>query len=62
MALEGEIESILDLGEVRGLKHGSLISQRGTCHQRRNAGKMTWARMQFVVHEAKPLEVVEKTK
>jgi quercetin dioxygenase-like cupin family protein len=61
VVLEGEVELVLDSGEVRLLKRGDLAIQRGTNHAWRNASKTSWARMLYVLQEAEPLEVGGKT-
>lgn len=55
--LEGEVEMVLDSGEVRLMKRGDMGVQRGTNHLWRNPSKTEWARMLFVLQEAKPLEI-----
>src|ERR1700753_4184255 len=47
VVLEGEVELILDSGEVRLLKRGHVAVQRGTNHAWRNASKTEWARMLY---------------
>ncbi len=43
VVLEGEVELVLDSGEVRLLKRGHVAVQRGTNHAWRNASKSEWA-------------------
>jgi len=57
VVLEGEVELILDSGEKRLLKRGDLAVQRGTIHAWRNTSESSWARMLYVLQEARPLEV-----
>jgi quercetin dioxygenase-like cupin family protein len=57
VVLEGEVELVLDSGEVRLLKRGYVVVQRGTNHAWRNASKTEWARMLYVLQDAKPLEI-----
>ena len=57
VVLEGEVELVLDSGEVRLMKRGDLAIQRGTNHAWRNASKTSWARMLYVLQEAEPLEI-----
>lgn len=57
VVLEGEVELVLDSGEVRLLKRGHVAVQRGTNHAWRNPSQTTWARMLYVLQEAKPLEI-----
>ena len=58
--LEGELELILDSGEAKTLQRGDIAIQRGTIHQWRNTSKTEWARMLFVLHDSKPVEVAGK--
>lgn len=60
VVLEGEVELVLDSGEVRLLRRGDITVQRGTNHAWRNANKSKWARMLYVLQEAKPLEIAGK--
>lgn len=57
VVLEGEVALVLDSGEERLLKRGDVAIQRGTNHAWRNASTTTWARMLYVLQEAKPLEI-----
>lgn len=57
VVLEGEVELILDSGEVRLLKRGDVAIQRGTNHAWRNASQESWARMLYVLQEAEPMEI-----
>ena len=54
IVLEGEIELQLDSGAATRLKPGDVVVQRGTNHAWVNVGE-GWARMAFVLIEAKPL-------
>ncbi|OCK73962.1 cupin domain protein [Lepidopterella palustris CBS 459.81] len=47
--LEGEVDLILDSGEVRRLKRGDTVIQRGTMHAWRNASQTEWVRMLCVL-------------
>jgi len=74
VVLEGEVELVLDSGEVRLLKRGDVAVQRGTNHAWRNVtpdavvdgvGVPQWARMLYVLQpsgeifvEGKPLKEV----
>ena len=49
IVLEGEIECVLDSGEVRLMKRGDIAVQRGTMHAWRNTSSTEWARMIFVL-------------
>jgi quercetin dioxygenase-like cupin family protein len=56
VVIEGEMDMIMDSGQVVTLKQGDVCIQRGTKHQWRNSTK-TWNRMLFVLIDALPLEV-----
>jgi len=60
IVLEGEIELILDSGEVRTMKRGDVAIQRGTMHAWRNTSSTEWGRMLYVLQESKPLSVAGK--
>jgi quercetin dioxygenase-like cupin family protein len=60
VVIEGEMEMIMDSGQVVTLKRGDVCVQRGTLHQWRNSTK-TWNRMLFVLMDALPLEVGGKS-
>jgi quercetin dioxygenase-like cupin family protein len=60
VVLEGEVELVLDSGEVRLLKRGDVAVQRGTNHAWRNKSQTEWARMLYVLQEARPLEIEGK--
>ncbi|KAK0630018.1 hypothetical protein B0T17DRAFT_490535 [Bombardia bombarda] len=61
VVLDGEIELELDSGETRVMRAGDHAVQRGTMHRWRNtSGEGKWARMLFVLTEARPV-VVEET-
>lgn len=55
VVIEGEIEAVLDSGEVRVLRVGDTVVQRGTMHAWKNRSKTHWARMLFVLIDAKPV-------
>lgn len=57
VVLEGEVELILDSGETRLLKRGDTCVQRVTNHAWRNTSKTQWARMLYVLVEAKPIQL-----
>ncbi|CAN8099493.1 unnamed protein product [Discula destructiva] len=57
VVLEGEIELLLDSGESRIMKRGDVSVQRLTNHQWNNTSKTEWARMLYVLQEAKPIEI-----
>ncbi|CAI7599584.1 unnamed protein product [Penicillium bialowiezense] len=67
VVLEGEVELVLDSGEVRLLKRGDVAVQRGTNHAWRNVtpdalvdgvSVPQWARMIEILVEGKPLKEV----
>lgn len=57
IVVAGEMESILDSGEVRHLNVGDIVVQRQTNHAWRNPSPDKWARMVFVLQEAEPLSL-----
>lgn len=57
VVLEGEVEMVLDEGVSRVLRRGDVAVQRGTNHGWRNVSKTEWARMFFVLQDAKKVEV-----
>ena len=57
IVVAGEIELVLDSGEVRLLKVGDIAVQRGTMHAWRVPSKEHWARMVFVLQDAEPVEM-----
>ncbi|KAL8785273.1 MAG: hypothetical protein Q9213_003477 [Squamulea squamosa] len=57
IVLEGEMECVLDSGEVRLMKRGDIAVQRGTMHAWRNASSTEWARMIFVLLSAEKVNV-----
>ena len=57
VVLEGEVELVLDSGEVRLMKRGDVAIQRGTNHAWRNASPTAWARMLYVLQESEPLKI-----
>lgn len=57
IVLAGEVECWLDSGEMRHLKVGDIVIQRQTNHAWVNANKDRWARMIFILQEAKPLTI-----
>ncbi|EXJ86109.1 hypothetical protein A1O1_06478 [Capronia coronata CBS 617.96] len=60
VVLEGTVDLVLDSGEVRTMKRGDVAVQRGTNHAWRNASPDSWARMLYVLQEAKPLYIAGK--
>ncbi|EEA20234.1 hypothetical protein EYB25_007763 [Talaromyces marneffei] len=57
VVMEGEIDLLLDSGEVRHMKRGDIIIQRGTMHAWRNPSKTDWARVFFVMQESQPVQL-----
>ncbi|KAF7190300.1 Ascochitine biosynthesis cluster protein 2 [Pseudocercospora fuligena] len=57
IVVEGQIESILDSGEVQLMQRGDVMVQRATMHAWRNPSKTAWARMIFVLQDCQPLYV-----
>jgi quercetin dioxygenase-like cupin family protein len=57
VVLEGEVELVLDSGEVKLMRRGDVAVQRGTMHAWRNASSTAWARMLYVLQEAEALTV-----
>jgi quercetin dioxygenase-like cupin family protein len=61
VVLEGEVELVLESGEVRLMRRGDISIQRSTNHAWRNASKTSWARMLYVLQESEPLQIRGKT-
>lgn len=59
IVLEGLIDLELDSGEVRHLKAGDVVIQRGTNHAWHNPGT-SWSRMAFVLVDAEPARVGDR--
>src|ERR1700744_1717570 len=57
VVLEGEVELVLDSGEVRLMRRGDVAVQRGTNHAWRNASETNWARMLYVLQESEPVKI-----
>jgi hypothetical protein len=55
IVVEGQIESVLDSGEVQLMGRGDVMVQRATMHAWRNPSETEWARMIFVLQDCKPL-------
>lgn len=49
VVLDGEVELVLDGGEVRVLRRGDTVIQRGTMHAWRNRSRTEWVRMLCVL-------------
>lgn len=56
VVIEGEMDLVMDSGQIVTMRRGDVCIQRGTLHQWRNSGK-GWNRMLFVLIDALPLEV-----
>ncbi|KAF3762630.1 hypothetical protein M406DRAFT_323637 [Cryphonectria parasitica EP155] len=61
IVLDGDIDMLLDSGEVHHMKAGDVAVQRATNHQWLNASDTKWARMMFVLQDCQALEVGGKT-
>lgn len=57
IVLEGQIESVLDSGEVQLMGRGDVMVQRATMHAWRNPSDKEWARMIFCLQDCQPLYV-----
>lgn len=57
IVVAGEVELVLDSGEVRLLRVGDIAVQRGTMHAWRTPSKEMWSRMVFILQHAAELEV-----
>jgi hypothetical protein len=57
VCVAGTMELTLDSGEVRVLRPGDTIVQRGTMHAWRNPSKTEWARVVFFLLGAEPVKV-----
>ncbi|KAK0647065.1 hypothetical protein B0T16DRAFT_429655 [Cercophora newfieldiana] len=57
IVLEGEVDMVLDSGEVHRMRRGDVAVQWATQHQWVNRSQTEWARMMFVLHDCKPLVV-----
>ncbi|RWA14551.1 hypothetical protein EKO27_g617 [Xylaria grammica] len=62
IVVEGELQLILDSGEMRVLKPGDLVIQRGTTHQWKNVSKDKWVRMIGVMAAIQPIALNDGTK
>lgn len=58
--INGELDCVLDSGERRSLKPGDVAIQRGTMHAWVNPSETKWARMYYVLMDAKPVTVEGK--
>lgn len=57
VVLEGEVDLVLDSGEVRRMRRGDLAVQRGTMHAWRNPSATEWCRMLYFLQECEPVRV-----
>ncbi|CAK7234813.1 hypothetical protein SBRCBS47491_009076 [Sporothrix bragantina] len=57
VVLEGEVELILDSGEVYTMRRGDVAVQRATMHAWRNASNTEWARMLFMLQDCAPVQI-----
>jgi hypothetical protein len=57
IVMEGDIDMVLDSGEVHHMKKGDIAVQRATQHQWVNTSSTKWARMLFCLQDCKPLTV-----
>ncbi|KAJ9138094.1 hypothetical protein NKR23_g8677 [Pleurostoma richardsiae] len=61
VVIEGDVELVLDSGEVRTMRRGDIVVQRGTMHRWRNVSQTEWARVLFVLQDSKPVKVAGGT-
>ncbi|KAM0543472.1 hypothetical protein ACHAPJ_012270 [Fusarium lateritium] len=54
--ISGELDCLLDSGEVRTIRPGDVVIQRGTMHQWYNRSR-EWARIVFILFHASPVEI-----
>ncbi|KAJ2988749.1 hypothetical protein NUW58_g3819 [Xylaria curta] len=57
IVVEGKIDLVLDDGSSTHMKRGDIAVQRATMHSWRNPSTTDWARMLFVLQDARPLFV-----
>lgn len=57
VVLEGEVDMVLDGGDLHTLRRGDVAVQRATQHQWVNRSLTEWARMLFVLQDCEPLVV-----
>ncbi|KAK7190200.1 hypothetical protein DPSP01_006732 [Paraphaeosphaeria sporulosa] len=57
IVLIGEVDLLLDSGEVRTMKPGDMAIQRGTMHAWVNNNPTEWARLAFVLQPCEPVVV-----
>ncbi|GAW10855.1 hypothetical protein ANO14919_001900 [Xylariales sp. No.14919] len=62
IVVEGELQLILDSGEMRVLKPGDLVIQRGTARQWKNVSKDKWVRMIGAMVAIQPIALNDGTK
>ncbi|KAI1332734.1 hypothetical protein F5Y16DRAFT_123967 [Xylariaceae sp. FL0255] len=61
IVLDGEIDMVLDSGEVHHMNAGDVAVQRATNHQWLNRSDKKWARMMFVLQDCQALKVGGQT-
>ncbi len=57
LVVHGQVDLELDGGEVKHLKPGDIVVQRGTNHLWINPSSTEWARMTFILIEANPVVI-----
>ncbi|KAF2446286.1 cupin domain-containing protein [Karstenula rhodostoma CBS 690.94] len=57
IVLIGEVDLLLDSGEVRTMRPGDMAIQRGTMHAWVNKNPTEWARIAFVLQPSEPVVV-----
>ncbi|KAI0486746.1 cupin domain protein [Xylaria cf. heliscus] len=62
IVVEGELQLTLDSGEIRNLKSGDRIIQRGTTHKWTNISKDKWSRMIGIMAASQPITLNDGTK
>jgi len=60
IVVEGEIEMVLDSGEIQLMRRGDIAVQRATMHAWRNPSKTEWSRMVFVLQDCEKVVVKGK--
>lgn len=53
----GEVELVLDSGQVRKMKAGDICIQRATMHAWRNTSTTEWARMLYVLLPSEEVKI-----
>ena len=60
IVIYGEIEAILDSGDIRRLKAGDCLIQRNTLHAWRNPSETEFARVVFVIQGCNPVKIGDR--